>query len=146
MVEAELILKVPFHDIDPLEIVWHGNYIKYFEMARAELLDLIDYNYDKMRESGYAWPIIEVKLRYIKPATYGQKIKVHAKLTEHEYRMKINYIIYDVESGVRLTKGHTIQVAVDMKKEMLCLASPDVFLKKLELNAGAKMIIDKQDD
>ena len=146
MVEAELILKVPFHDIDPLEIVWHGNYIKYFEIARAELLDLIDYNYEKMRESGYAWPIIEVKLRYIKPATYGQKIKVHAKLTEYEYRMKINYTIYDVESGQRLTKGHTIQVAVDMKKEQLCLASPDVFLQRLQVKPDAKIIDDKQVD
>jgi len=133
MVEAELIIKVPFHDIDPLEIVWHGNYIKYFEMVRAELLDKIDYNYEAMRQSGFAWPIIEVKLRYIKPATYGQKIKVHAKLSEHEYRLKINYVITDLDSGARLTKGHTIQVAVDMKKEELCLASPDVFLKKLGL-------------
>ncbi|VAW58518.1 FIG002571: 4-hydroxybenzoyl-CoA thioesterase domain protein [hydrothermal vent metagenome] len=133
MVEAELIIKVPFHDIDPLEIVWHGNYIKYFEMVRAELLDKIDYNYEAMRQSGFAWPIIEVKLRYIKPATYGQKIKVHAILSEHEYRLKINYVITDLESGARLTKGHTIQVAVDMKKEELCLASPDVFLEKLGL-------------
>ncbi len=133
MVEAELIIKVPFHDLDPLEIVWHGNYIKYFEMVRAELLDKIDYNYEAMRQSGFAWPIIEVKLRYIKPATYGQKIKVHAKLSEHEYRLKINYVITDLESGARLTKGHTIQVAVDMKKEELCLASPDVFLEKLGL-------------
>lgn len=131
LIEAELIIKVPFHDIDPLEIVWHGNYIKYFEMVRAELLDLIDYNYEQMRDSGYMWPIIEVKLRYIKPATYGQKIKVCVKLSEYKYRMKMDYVIYDLDSGNRLTKGHTIQVAIDMKKEELCLASPDVFLKKL---------------
>jgi len=133
MVEAELIIKIPFHDLDPLEIVWHGNYIKYFEMVRAELLDIIDYNYERMRESGYMWPIIEAKLRYIKPATYGQKIKICARLTEYEYRMKIDYIIYDLESGKRLTKGHTIQVAIDMKTEQLCLASPDVFLHKLKI-------------
>ncbi len=144
MVEAELIIKVPFHDIDPLEIVWHGNYIKYFEMARGELLDLINYNYEQMRDSGFMWPIIEVKLRYIKPAAYGQKIKVHAKLTEHEYRMKIDYVIYDVESGDRLTKGHTIQVAIDMEKEQLCLASPDVFLKKLPAAAPSVIASKKQ--
>lgn len=138
MIEAELIIKVPFHDIDPLEIVWHGNYIKYFEMVRGELLDMIDYNYEQMRDSGFMWPIIEVKLRYMKPATYGQKIKVHAKLTESEYRLKIDYVIYDVESGERLTKGHTIQVAIDMKKEQLCLASPDIFLQKISATSSEK--------
>ncbi len=133
MIEAELIIKVPFHDIDPMEIVWHGHYVKYFEMARTELLDKIDYNYEQMRQSYYAWPVIDVKLRYIQPATYGQKICIHAKLTEHENRMKVEYLISDAKTGTKLTKGHTIQVAVDMRTNEMCLVSPDILLEKLGL-------------
>ena len=131
MIETKTIIKVPFHDIDPMEIVWHGNYVKYFEMARADLLDTINYNYEQMRQSCYAWPVIDLKLRYIHPATYGQEICVHARLTEYENRMKVDYLISDVKTGKKLTKGYTIQVAVDMRNNEMCLASPDILLEKL---------------
>ncbi|MGZ5781545.1 MAG: acyl-CoA thioesterase, partial [Burkholderiaceae bacterium] len=61
---AEVELQVQFFDLDPMEIVWHGNYVKYLEIARCALLDSIDYNYVQMKESGYAWPIIDMHLRY----------------------------------------------------------------------------------
>ena len=131
MIETKIIIKIPFHDIDPMEIVWHGNYVKYFEMARADLLDKIDYNYEQMRQSFYAWPVIDLKLRYINPATYGQEICVHASLTEYENRMKVDYLISDVKTGKKLTKGYTVQVAVDMRNNEMCLASPDILLEKL---------------
>ena len=84
-----------------------------------------------MRDSSYAWPVIDVRLRYIRPARYGQIIIAHAKLTEYENRLKIDYIIRDAKTGDRLTKGHTIQVAVDMKTNEMCFASPDILLKKM---------------
>lgn len=129
--EAEVILTVPFHDVDAMEIVWHGHYAKYFEIARCALLDKVAYNYHEMKASGYAWPIIELKTRYIKPAAFGQDIKVRARFKEYELRLKIEYLITDAASGARLTKGHTVQVAVDMAKGELLLASPSVLLEKL---------------
>ncbi|MES2605832.1 MAG: acyl-CoA thioesterase, partial [Pseudomonadota bacterium] len=53
---AETTLVIPFHDVDPAQIVWHGHYAKYLEIARGKLLDKIDYNYLQMAESGYFWP------------------------------------------------------------------------------------------
>jgi acyl-CoA thioester hydrolase len=129
--EAEVRLTIPFHDVDVMEIVWHGHYAKYFEIARCALLDKVAYNYVEMKASGYAWPIIELKTRYIKPARFGQDILVRAQIAEYELRLKINYLIVDAGTGNRLTRGHTVQVAVDLERQELLLASPPVLLEKL---------------
>ena len=130
---AEVELTIPFHDLDPVNIVWHGNYAKYFELARCALLDTFDYGYDAMRESGYLWPVIDLHVRYIKPLTFNQKIKVRAELKEWEYRLKIDYLIGDYHTGVRLAKGSTVQVAVDTTTKEMCLLSPRVLFDRLGL-------------
>ena len=128
---AAVEIEIPFHDVDVMEIAWHGHYAKYFEIARCVLLDSIDYNYSQMKASGFAWPVIDMHIRYIQPLLFRQKITVNCWIEEYEYRLKINYQINDSASGKRLTKGHTIQVAVDMEAKELCLASPKVLLEKL---------------
>ncbi len=130
-VEAEIPIKVPFHDVDSMRVVWHGNYAKYFAAARCALLDQINYNYNQMAESGYAWPVIDLRIRYVKPAVFNQEILVKAELLEYENRLKIGYLIRDAESDTRLTKGHTVQVAVDMHSQEMCLYSPQILWDKL---------------
>ena len=124
-------LQIPFHDVDMMEIVWHGHYVKYFEIARCALLDKINYNYQQMRDSGYFWPVIDLNIRYIKPAQFGQWISVRAELVEWEYRLKINYRIVDKLTGLKLTKGYSIQVAIDNKTQSMCFESPKILLQKL---------------
>ena len=129
--KAELQLKIPFQDVDVMGIVWHGNYLRYFEEARAELLDKVDYGYFQMKESGYAWPIVDARVKYIKPLHLQQIVRVKARLVEYECQLKIEYEIFDVETGERTTKGYTKQVAVDMESNEMCFVSPKVFLEKL---------------
>jgi acyl-CoA thioester hydrolase len=126
-------IEIPFFDVDLMEIVWHGHYLKYFEVARCVLLDKIDYSYMKMRESGYVWPVIDIRIRYAKPAHFGQKIIVFSEISEWENRLKINYKIIDKETGQRLTRGHTCQVAVDIQSQQMCYQSPAVLWQKLGL-------------
>ncbi|MDR3324344.1 MAG: acyl-CoA thioesterase [Zoogloeaceae bacterium] len=128
---AAVALQVPFHDLDPLEICWHGHYVRYFELARTALLQTFDYDYPQMRASGYAWPVIELFIRYAQPLRYQQQIEVEAALVEWENRLKIAYLIRDIDSGRRLTRGHTVQVAVNMVTKEMCLASPAVLAEKL---------------
>jgi len=134
IVACEVEIDVPFFDVDLMEIVWHGNYVKYFEIARCELLDKIGYNYMQMRESGYTWPVIDIRIRYAKSAKFGQKIIVHAEICEWENRLKINYKITDKLTGTRLTRGHSCQVAIDMETEEMCYESPAILWQKLGLN------------
>lgn len=124
-------MTVPFHDVDPMNIVWHGRYVKYLEVARCELLESFCYSYSDMFESGYSWPVVDMRIKYVKPATFGQKIRVTATVVEWDFRLKINYLIEDIETGNKLTKGYTIQVAVDMSTEEMCGESPDILLEKL---------------
>jgi acyl-CoA thioester hydrolase len=123
---------IPFFDVDSLEIAWHGHYIKYFELARCALLDKLQYSYCDMRDSGYSWPVIEMKVRYAAPAVFNQTVVITASLVEYENRLKINFVILDKKSQKRLTRGHSIQVAVDMKTEEMCFASPKILLEKIQ--------------
>lgn len=129
---AEADIEIPFQDIDPMNIAWHGNYFRYFEAARAALLRKIDYDYPQMRASNYMWPIIEAHVRFVQPLRFAQRIKVQAGLMEWENRMKIDYLVYDEASGKRLTKGYTIQCAIDARTQELQLVSPPALLDRLK--------------
>jgi acyl-CoA thioester hydrolase len=132
---AEVEMQVQFFDLDPMEIVWHGNYVKYLEVARCALLDKIDYNYGQMKASGYMWPIIEMNLRYPGSATFGQRLLLRAEIVEWENRLRIDYLISDAASGRRLNKASTTQVAVDIQSGEMCFVSPPVLFQKLGVQA-----------
>jgi acyl-CoA thioester hydrolase len=135
MHNIEVPMKIPFHDVDVMEITWHGHYVKYFEIARCELFDKIDYNYRQMKESGYAWPVIDMHIRYPHPTTFAQDIIVCASITEWENRLKVNYIIKDSNTGKSLIRGHTIQVAVKYPEQEMCLESPQVLFDKMGIQS-----------
>jgi acyl-CoA thioester hydrolase len=128
---ASVDIDIPFQDVDAMEVVWHGNYARYLEIARCALLDRIDYDYPKMRESGYAWPVIDMRIKYIRPLTFKQRIRVEAELVEYENRLKIDFVIRDAFTGEKLSKAYTVQVAVDMKSREMCYVSPPVLREKL---------------
>lgn len=129
---ASIDVEVPFHDVDAMNVAWHGHYVKYFEIARCALLRRFDYDYPQMQASGYLWPIVECHLKYIRPALYGQTLRVQATLLEYENRIKIGYRISDIETGERLTKGYTTQVAVDATTRELQFVSPPIVFANIE--------------
>jgi acyl-CoA thioester hydrolase len=127
----EIELVPAFHDLDPMAVVWHGNYIKYLEIARCALLQTIDYDYPQMKDSGYLWPIVDLRAKYVRSIRHGQRVRVSARIVEWENRLKIDYRITDAESGEVLHKAHTIQVAVDVNTGELQYVSPPVLLERL---------------
>ena len=128
---AEVDVTVPFHDVDMMAVAWHGHYLRYIELARCSLLDRIGYNYPQMEASGYLWPVIDVRMKYIAPLRFGQTVQVRATLVEYQHRLKIDYLLYDPQSGKRTSKGYSVQVAVSKQSGEMCLASPQVLLDKL---------------
>lgn len=128
---AETETQVQFFDLDPMEVVWHGHYVNYLEIARGVLLDTIDYNYPQMKASGYVWPVIDLHLRYAASATYGQRLKLRAEIVEWENRLKISYLITDAATGRRLVRATTTQVAVAIASLEMCFVSPPVLFEKL---------------
>ena len=121
----EVALAPAFHDCDAMQVVWHGHYFKYLEIARCALLQRFDYDYPQMQASGYLWPIVDTRVKYIRPLRYMQALRVSARITEWENRLKMEYEIRDEASGEVLTRAHTLQVAVDAASgEMLYLCPP----------------------
>lgn len=131
MVEAEVTLKANFYDLDPMKVVWHGNYARYFEDARCALLERIGYSYDEMHRSGFMWPIVDMRVKYVRPIRFNHAFRVIATLGDYENRLRINYVIRDCASDEILTKAHTTQVAVDLQTEEMQFASPAALIDKV---------------
>jgi acyl-CoA thioester hydrolase len=120
-----------FYDIDPMEIVWHGHYVKYLERARSALLSRFDYDYARMRESGFGWPIVDMRLKYVRSARLGQPVVVRAQIVEWENRLRIEYLIRDKATGAKLNQAYTIQVAVCMATGEMQYVCPPVLWERL---------------
>lgn len=148
-ITATVDIEVAFHDVDQMHVVWHGHYVKYLEIARCALFRRFDYDYPDMTASGYLWPVVDCQLKYIKPAFYGDELRVEATLVEYENRLKVAYLISHLHTGEKLTKGSTTQVALEETTLALQFVSPPVLLKKIDLlyqqiEAGEKPDLSKR--
>ncbi|MDR1277355.1 MAG: acyl-CoA thioesterase [Treponema sp.] len=129
---AETEFTVEFYDVDSMEIVWHGNYVKYFEKARCALLDKIGYGYQEMRASGYAFPVTDLRLKFIRPLRFRERVRARAILEEYENRIRIKYELYNAETGALTTRGLSTQMAYDIAASDSRFECPRVFVDKVE--------------
>ncbi len=129
---VESVVKAQFYDLDPMNVVWHGNYARFLEQARCDLLDAIGYNYRQMEDSGYAWPIVDMRIKYVRPIRFAQEVLITATLVEYQNRLKIEYRIRDRESGAVLTKASTVQVAVCVKTGEMQFESPSALTDRVK--------------
>jgi len=135
----ETEITVEFFECDPMNVVWHGNYLNYFETGRRRLLEKIGYDYSDMRESGYAFPVIEAYAKYCAPLQFKDRAVIKAVLVEYENRLKIRFEIRNAQTGLVTTKGETTQMAYDMRANESCFVCPPVLFEKVEaLIAQAK--------
>lgn len=123
-----LTLTVPFFDVDSMDIVWHGHYVKYLEMARCAFLSALGYDYKVMKMNGYGWPVVQLNLKYVRPAVFGQKIGVEVILKEYESCLKFDYVITDCQTKEKLTKASTMQVAVEIATRETQFQTPKCWL------------------
>lgn len=107
--------RIGFFDVDSMGIVWHGHYVKYLEEARCAWLRALGYTYLDVAEHGEVWPIVQVQLKYMHPATFDREILVHLYLEDYESSLKLHYLIQDKLSGERLCEASTRQMVVRQK-------------------------------
>ena len=129
---AETETTIEFYNLDPMQIVWHGNYINFFEHGRRSLLEKIGYGYNEMKDSGFAFPVVDISVKYLRPLKYKDRIRIKAILMEYENCLKIKYEIYNTETGDTVTRGLSTQMAYDMKTDESCFTCPFVLTKKVE--------------
>ncbi len=124
MISTEVSLRTQFYDLDPMNIVWHGNYLRYLEEARRRPLerDRLRLSRDGRRR-GFVWPSRRTLTRskYVRPLKLGQQFIVRATLKECENRICIDYRGLDAESRAVLTKARSVQLAVSIATGELSL-------------------------
>jgi acyl-CoA thioester hydrolase len=129
---AETEITVEFYDLDPLQVVWHGNYINYFEVGRRSLLEKIGYTYYEMEQSGYSFPVIEVSAKYMGPLRYKDQARIKTILVEYENRLRLRYEIRNVRTGILVTTGQCTHMAFDVKAGESCFVCPQILVDKVE--------------
>lgn len=125
---ADVDLEVRFHDVDMVGVVWHGHYLRYLENARWALMNQIGYGLERMVDSGYAWPIVELHTKYIRPSRFEDRLRVRASLLEWESRLTLNYLVTQLDDGARVARARTVQVAVHAATGELQFVTPPDFV------------------
>jgi len=133
--ECEVRLKVPFHDLDPMQVVWHGHYIKYFEMAREQLMDVLGVDLKSYSiNTGYLFPIVKSQVKYIHPLRHRDEFDCRARLVEANRRIVIDFEIRLAADGKLCAKGRTEQLAVRLPDLELEMNIPGDIQKALGFN------------
>lgn len=133
---SKVVIKVPFHDVDSMKVVWHGYYPKYFEVARTALLQEAQFDMEEAEAEGYLLPIIHMDVKYVAPIIFRQEIEVEISLVECEYKIKFEYIIRDLQTQNTLCKASTQQGLVDISTHSLVYPIPQFVIDRLEPYLG----------
>jgi acyl-CoA thioester hydrolase len=121
----EIDLQIPFHDLDPMHIVWHGNYLKYFDQARFALFRNSGFDlYEYYQKTGTLFPITRTSTKHIIPLVYGDRIACRATVAEAGVKIAIDFVIRRLESGEICTKGRSEQVAVKAPEMIMMFEIP----------------------
>ncbi|MDR2979452.1 MAG: acyl-CoA thioesterase [Bacteroidales bacterium] len=126
---AHAEFRVRFSEVDAMDIVWHGNYARYFEDAREAFGEKYKIGFHDILQAGYTTPLVELSFNYKRPLLYGQKAKVEVfyKKTDAA-KVILEYEIRDYESSMLLATGRTVQVFLD-RQNQLVLSNPDFYLE-----------------
>ncbi|PID73098.1 MAG: thioesterase [Desulfobacterales bacterium] len=90
----EITLQVPFHDLDPMRIVWHGHYFKYFDRARLALFDNAGIDlYQYMTQRQIAFPITRTQTKHIAPLLPRDQFVCKATVTEARFKIAMEFEI-----------------------------------------------------
>jgi len=123
---------VPFCDVDAMQVVWHGNYFKYFDAARDRmLLDAGVDLYRSVEEHKVAFPITRTQTKHIRPLRVRDLVDCKAILVEHDCRLVVDFELRNVATGELCAKARTEQAAVRVPEGVLELRLPEFMRKAL---------------
>jgi acyl-CoA thioester hydrolase len=129
-IQASVEFEVPFHDCDPMQIVWHGRYFQYFELARTELFRERQLDIPAVRELGLRMYVADVRCRFTSPLTYGDRVKVVAIAKEASPLIRIAYVVHNLTKERRSARGHCVLATTDGQGELLT-ETPEIIRERL---------------
>ncbi len=128
---------VPFFDLDPMQIVWHGNFLNYFEVARSALfdhygIDLFSY-YERQK---IIFPIIRTSTKHIYPLRNRDEIIIKATLVDARVKLVVDFEIRQADDGKICARGRTEQVAVKAPEMEMIFKIPEDIRRALGFSNG----------
>lgn len=131
-IEDTTQIRVRFSESDAMGVVWHGNYLKYFEDGRESLGDKFEMSYLDMYQNGYVVPIVNVNLSYKSPIHFGENVEIKTKLIFTRAAKVIHhYEVWNMSSGKLSCEGQTEQVFLNENTRTLELFMPSFYLEWL---------------
>lgn len=119
------VLRVRFSEVDSMEVVWHGEYVRYMEDGREAFGRRYGLGYDEIRKSGYVVPIVELNLQYKQSLKYGDRAIVETRYVPTEAaKIQLEYVIYRESDEKIVAVGSTIQAFVNRETGWLELNNP----------------------
>ena len=116
MFNSETTIRVRYSETDQMNVVYHGNYAQYFEVARAEAIREMGFTYKEMEEMGIVMPIVELHTKFLRPAKYDDLLTIKTQLRElpTDHRIEFHHEVLN-EEGKLLTIGRIVLYFLDAK-------------------------------
>ena len=116
MFNSETTIRVRYSETDQMNVVYHGNYAQYFEVARSEAIREMGFTYKEMEEMGIVMPIVELHTKFLRPARYDDLLTIKTQLRELPtgHRIEFHHEVYN-EEGKLLTIGRVVLYFLDAK-------------------------------
>lgn len=127
--------RVIYGDTDSGGVVYYGNYLRFFEAGRTEILRANGASYRELEERGYILPVVECHTRYKASARYDDLLIVETSVHDvKKMSCRFNHRISRADDQRLLVKGYTVHACIDLKGKLTLF--PDYFLDKIRLIAG----------
>ena len=116
MYESSTQIRVRYAETDQMNVVYHGNYVQYFEVGRTESIRQLGFTYKDMEAMGIIMPIVEVHAKYLRPAHYDDLLTIKTILKElpNDYKIEFHQEIYN-QSNKLITVGRVVLYFIDAK-------------------------------
>lgn len=121
-------IQVRFSEIDALQIVWHGEYVKYIEDGRESFGQRYGLSYMMMKKAGFAVPIVKLDIDYKLSLSFNEQAIVETRYVACDAaKIQFDYTIYRKSDGAVVAEASTVQVFIHLHTHLLELNNPDFY-------------------
>jgi acyl-CoA thioester hydrolase len=124
--------RTAYADTDRSKLVYHANYLRYYDFGRTSLMRAAAYSYKEIEENGYLYPIIEVGVKYYSPLQYDDLMWIYTRPGQLErVRISFDYIILNEKGDKIVCKGFTRHCAINTSGTPVAVDDKTVHLWKV---------------
>lgn len=131
---TESLIRVRYQETDQMQVVYHANYLVWFEIGRTDYIRHFGLTYQKLEEQGLFLPVVDLKCRYLQPAQYDDEVLIFTKVFEVTgSKLVFRYQAKGKHDQQLLAKGETTHLWTNqqMKRVHLHRENPELY-KRLQ--------------